>query len=296
MPEINLRVLLQGRHMEAETIVISLELDRIRRESDLQPRETLSGDTIEQYAEAMEEGVEFPPVVVYRDDDGAYWLSQGFHRCAAAHVINRANVVAEVRPGTRLDAMWDAAGSNREFDTAGMRRSSDDRKRAVRLAIEARPHLSDSEIGRACGVAHSTVGRQRAILCKEQDGDVREVTRGNRTFAMRTGGIGRKPKGGDDNGERDDTRRLDLLPGRAPSPDRDRPGAGPRVEDLLEKMREWQQFLIDLGPDDAVRNQARSLDREQVEWLASFCKALSEKFNALSKIFEDSLAEVASPG
>ena len=46
-------------------------------------------------------------------------------------------ITIELRKGTRSDAMWAAAGSNREFDEAGVRRTNADKRRAVRLAWEA---------------------------------------------------------------------------------------------------------------------------------------------------------------
>jgi hypothetical protein len=266
--------------MLAETITISLELSRIRREPDLQPREVLNEDTIMQYAEDMRAGTEFPPVVVFRDDDGVYWLSQGFHRCCACEVVQRDNVVAEVRTGSRLDALWDAAGSNREFDTAGMRRSTSDKQKAIRMALEARPQLSDSEIARSLGVGHASVSRLRPHFLGEKGGDTREVTRSGRTYTMQTGAIGRKPKGGDDNGDKDDAPRHE-----------DQPGATPQLEDLLET---WQEFLIDVGNDDQIRRQAQSLNREQVERLEKICETMVERLNMISKIFEDLLA-VSTP-
>jgi protein gp37 len=142
-----------------------LELSLIIRDPEIQPRALMNHDTIVQYAEDMVAGIEFPAVVVYHDRKrNEYWLSQGFHRCAAAESADLETIFAEVREGTREDAMWDAAGSNREHDKSGLRRSNLDKRRAVRMALLARPKLSDRGIAKQVGVHHQIVGNVRSAL------------------------------------------------------------------------------------------------------------------------------------
>ena len=79
------------------------------------------------YAEAMEQGAVFPPVVLFHD--GAdYFAADGFHRIAAAETIGRGTVLADVRQGTRRDAILHAVGANADH---GLRRSQSDRRNAV---------------------------------------------------------------------------------------------------------------------------------------------------------------------
>ena len=59
-----------------------LSLERIRTEGT-QVRVALSETVIREYAEAIEQGDEFPPIEVYYDET-AYWLADGFHRLQAA--------------------------------------------------------------------------------------------------------------------------------------------------------------------------------------------------------------------
>ncbi|HNH50086.1 MAG TPA: ParB/Srx family N-terminal domain-containing protein, partial [Myxococcota bacterium] len=61
-----------------------IPIDGIRTDGGTQARGSMNEDTVETYAEAMAEGVTFPPVVVYLDDQGDAWLADGFHRLAAA--------------------------------------------------------------------------------------------------------------------------------------------------------------------------------------------------------------------
>ena len=57
----------------------ALSLDTITLDDGLQPRVALNEDTIADYDEQIRQGVEFPPVVVFRDG-GAHWLADGWHR------------------------------------------------------------------------------------------------------------------------------------------------------------------------------------------------------------------------
>jgi hypothetical protein len=58
-------------------------LDAIRTDGDTQTRVAMDVAAITDYAEAMADGVVFPPIVVYREGSD-YWLADGFHRVAAA--------------------------------------------------------------------------------------------------------------------------------------------------------------------------------------------------------------------
>jgi protein gp37 len=186
-----------------------LELSLIIRDPEIQPRETMNQDTIVQYAEDMVAGIEFPAVVVYHDRKrDQYWLSQGFHRCGAAESADLETIFAEVREGTREDAMWDAAGSNREHDRSGLRRSNEDKRRAVRIALHARPKMSDRKIATHLGVSISFVGDQRkAIFSPTNDrpaSQFREVTRNGTSYTMQTGKIGQREASAENEDEEND--------------------------------------------------------------------------------------------
>ena len=61
-------------------------------------------ETIQNYAEAMADGAQFPDVTVFTD--GAHnWLADGFHRVEAARRIGRTTIAADVRKGTEDDAV-----------------------------------------------------------------------------------------------------------------------------------------------------------------------------------------------
>ncbi|WP_457583150.1 hypothetical protein [Ensifer canadensis] len=114
---------------------------------------------VAEYAEAMEQGAIFPPVIIFGDESG-YFAADGFHRIAAATRLGRAVIAAEVRQGTLRDAILYAAGAN---STHGLRRTTADKRRAVTTLLRdpTWTKWSDRKIGEACGCDHKTVAAVR---------------------------------------------------------------------------------------------------------------------------------------
>ncbi len=112
---------------------------------------------IAAYAERMEEGDQFPPVVLFRDSEHLY-VGDGFHRIAAAEKNGFTDIEADVREGTRLDAVWFALGANRQH---GRRMSDADRKNAVARAMREFPNKSLREIAERIGCSHEYVRKIR---------------------------------------------------------------------------------------------------------------------------------------
>lgn len=139
-----------------------IDLQKIRLDGGTQPRAALDKDLIQEYAAAMVDGDEFPPVVVFYDGT-AYWLADGFHRFHAAHRIGRKEIRAEVRQGTQRDAVLHSVGVNAAH---GKRRSNADKRRAVMtlLADAEWAEWSDREIARRCKVSHQFVNNVRKEL------------------------------------------------------------------------------------------------------------------------------------
>ena len=67
------------------------------------------------------------PVVVFHDGVD-HWLADGFHRYHASRRIEALESVAEVRTGTRRDAVLYSVGANASH---GQRRTNADKRRAV---------------------------------------------------------------------------------------------------------------------------------------------------------------------
>lgn len=94
-------------------------------------RDAISESTAQSYAEHLQDGAEFPPVIVFHD--GAdYWLADGFHRCKAYEIAGIADVPADVRSGSRIEAVRYALKANA---TNGRPRTGDDMRRAYDVAV-----------------------------------------------------------------------------------------------------------------------------------------------------------------
>ena len=170
----------------------TLTLDRIVTE-DTQARNALSETIIREYAEAMTNGDEFPPIDVYFDNT-AYWLADGFHRVRAAKAAGQDTITARVHPGGQREAILHAVHAN---ETHGHRRTDADRRRAVTLMLGDAEWCgwSDREIARQCHVSHMLVNRMRREITPPEEtrtpAQPRKAKRGQQTYTIQTGRIGR---------------------------------------------------------------------------------------------------------
>lgn len=165
-----------------------LRIADIRTDGGTQPRAQLDMMTLIEYAEAMQNGAAFPPVTVYYDGD-AYWLADGFHRLHAAQDAKRDTIAADVKQGTRRDAVLYSVGANAAH---GLRRTNADKRRAVEtlLADSEWRQWSDAEIARKCFVTHPFVGKMRteiAPTCNDYKSSIRKGADGRTTNTANIG-------------------------------------------------------------------------------------------------------------
>lgn len=134
-------------------------IDRLRLDGGCQPRAVKLLDVIEDYAAAMVMGAEFPPVVVFYDG-AEHWLADGYHRRDAAVAAGRTEILADIRQGTRRDAILFSVGANAAH---GLRRTNEDKRRSVMtlLADQEWSGWSDREIARQCAVSPDFANRLR---------------------------------------------------------------------------------------------------------------------------------------
>lgn len=138
----------------------SVAIDLVRTDGGTQSRAQLYANVVSDYIDALGMGAKFPPVVVFFD--GAdYWLADGFHRHAAYMGLGKAEIPADVRQGTRRDAILHSVGAN---SAHGLRRTQEDKRRAVSVLLSDYEWSawSDREIARQCGVDGKTVAKHRA--------------------------------------------------------------------------------------------------------------------------------------
>jgi hypothetical protein len=88
-----------------------IAISRIRRDPELQVRAATDKMTVFSYAELLKQEDEFPPVTVF-DDGEVLWLADGNHTLLAHKLAGKSMVRADVRRGTRRDALDHACRAN----------------------------------------------------------------------------------------------------------------------------------------------------------------------------------------
>ena len=176
----------------------TINIEAIRIDGKTQSRAEIHNDTVAEYADALESGTTFPPIIVFFDGVD-YWLGDGFHRVHAFRQAGRASINADVREGTQSDAQLFSYGVNTDH---GLRRTNADKRKAVTGALQhpVSCKWSDNQIAKHCGVSDKTVSAVRtSIFGNSEDAKPTErtVTRGGTTYTQNTENIGGKKKAGE---------------------------------------------------------------------------------------------------
>jgi hypothetical protein len=139
-----------------------IRIRNIRRDGGTQPRAQLDPETLDNYIQGLQEGTHFPPVTLFYDGEN-YWLADGFHRVRAHEELGQDNIMADVKAGTRREAILYSVGANA---THGLRRSNADKRRVVETLLNDPEwrQWSDREIASRCSVSHPLVGQIRQEL------------------------------------------------------------------------------------------------------------------------------------
>ena len=123
----------------------------------LQTRAGTDAETIDNYAEAMADGAQFPEVTVFTD--GAhYWLADGFHRVMAAKQNGRTVIAADVRKGTEDDAVVFGGTANNK---QGKRPTRADVQHFLQMVWDRREAIfggtpTGGNLAERCGVSNRT--------------------------------------------------------------------------------------------------------------------------------------------
>lgn len=168
-----------------------LPISSIRTDGGTQPRAAIDFDAVDDYSDAMAAGVQFPPLDVFYDGSD-YWLADGFHRLKASVQEALSEVAVVIHQGTQQDAQWFSFAANK---TNGLRRTNEDKQRAVKAALvhPGGTGKSDQQIAKWVGVAVSTVGDWRKKL-NPTIGNLQSPKRsGSDGRTINTANIGRRP-------------------------------------------------------------------------------------------------------
>ena len=161
-------------------MIQDLKIADIRLDGNTQARVAIHQTTVEEYAEVLTAGGELPPIVVFFDG-AAHWIADGFHRLHAHRSIGAVTVRADGRDGTAREAQMHAYGANQAH---GLRRTNDDKRKAVEGMLALAPDWSDRAIAKHVGVAHTMVAAVRNPEVAERQQDARKKAPGKTMKAV----------------------------------------------------------------------------------------------------------------
>lgn len=174
-----------------------LAIDKIKIEGT-QSRVQINESTVSEYAEAIKNGAQFPPVTVFFDGTN-FWLADGFHRLLAHKRAGKTEILETREVGGLRDAILYSVSANANH---GLRRTNADKRKAVEMLLNDAEwaQWSDNSIAKQCAVSHTFVAGVRAsYLATLQDSSpvsaVKTVKRGDTVYQQNTTAIGRDRTG-----------------------------------------------------------------------------------------------------
>jgi ParB-like chromosome segregation protein Spo0J len=152
-----------------------MRLTEVKVDSALQARCKLNQEVVDEYTEILREGGKLPPVKVFRVGS-SYYLVDGWHRYFAHKKAGLADIEVDVMEGTIRDATLYAVGVN---DDHGLRRSNDDKRKAVMMLLDDFEWVewSDRQIAKVVKVSDMTVAKIRKSLGLQRD-EVKALVKG----------------------------------------------------------------------------------------------------------------------
>lgn len=226
----------------------TLNIDAIRIDGGTQARVEINNEAVSEYAEALQGGAGFPPVVVFFD--GAdHWLADGFHRYHAHRQAGRVSIHSEVREGAQREARLFSLGANQGH---GIRRSNADKRKAVEsmLADPEWAKWSNNAIAKHCGVSDKTVAHLRNSEDRSAPTPaVRKVERAGKVYEQDTTNIGKpatEPKA-----------KRSLAPETPPE------FAAPSADDEVAELRHTIKDLADENQQLQDRLAVESMDASE---------------------------------
>lgn len=142
----------------SQTTKIKIALIRAY-ETETQLREGIDHTHVDDLKDSLDE---LPPITLFKTEDGAYYIGDGWHRYHAFALSNRKEIPATIKPGGKDAAFRHALGANAEHNA--LRRSNKDKRKAVFAALKKWPDMSLREMGDICRVSHEMIRKTKAEL------------------------------------------------------------------------------------------------------------------------------------
>jgi ParB-like chromosome segregation protein Spo0J len=132
-------------------------LDDLVLDPNLNLRDRLDDFTVERYADSWDR---LPPITVF-EVEGRLLIADGFHRHAAAVMIGKRTIPAEIRAGTFTEAL-DFVASVNLFHGLPLTRA--ERRRAVEVKLKLHHDWSDRRMAEELAVSRELVAKIRRQL------------------------------------------------------------------------------------------------------------------------------------
>jgi hypothetical protein len=138
----------------------ALKLSDIRIDGGTQSRAAINEGQIQNYAEDMDRGDQFPEVTVFFNGL-EYYLADGFHRYFAVKKLGKTTINAKVVTGTLRDAILFSKSANADN---GLPRTIADKRKSVNDMLDdfEWQFWSNNEIAKACRVSPEFVRKVKA--------------------------------------------------------------------------------------------------------------------------------------
>jgi hypothetical protein len=246
----------------------NMKLSSLKLDGGTQPRERLDQGIVDQYQEEMEQGANFPPLVVFHDGSH-FWLADGFHRYFAAKQAKIDSLKGEVRKGTQRDAILFSCGANASH---GIRRSNKDKRRAVMILLtdEKWCKWSHSKISKMTNTSQPFVSglakdiEEKAERKREQR---KSYERKGKEQKMNTENIGKKPDPKADELEEVEDQELEEIEEEVES------GAEPSESE--EEEQDWRVLA------NSVYKKIEKSDQLSIYRAAAVCEDLLGFFDGM---------------
>ena len=135
----------------------NVPLNDLVLDPNLNLRDRLDDFTVERYADSWDR---LPPITVF-EIDGKWLVADGFHRHAAAVMLGKRTMPAEIRVGTFTDAL-DFVASVNLFHGLPLTRA--ERRRAVEVKLKLHHDWSDRRMAEELAVSRELVAKIRRQL------------------------------------------------------------------------------------------------------------------------------------
>lgn len=168
-----------------------MKIKDIALNKQTQSRVSINQETVNEYADEILSGTQFPPLTIVSDGIHNY-LVDGYHRYFAYKKAGVLDVEVTVTNGSLRDAVLYAVGVN---SVHGLRRNNEDKRKAVMTMLDDIEWVewSDATIAKHCNVSAMTVSRVRKSLSLEQT-EKKYITKHGSEATINTTNLGRQPE------------------------------------------------------------------------------------------------------